>query len=72
MTKANKHRLHLALTTASELIRSSPEVGIEPDDVGEEDEAGLKEYVKATARAAKLIETLSNKYVTPIRSVNPD
>lgn len=62
MTLENKRRLHDALNTASELIRGYVETGLTPEDVNEEDEAGLDEYVKATERAAKMITTLANKY----------
>ena len=62
MTAENKRRLCDALDNASELIRSHGETGIAPEDVCEEDEAGLAEYIKATERAAKMITTLANKY----------
>ncbi len=62
MTPENKKRLKNALSTASELIRGHGEVGLSPEDVGEKDQKGLDEYIKATGRAAKMITTLANKY----------
>ena len=62
MTTRNKERLHLALQNAAELIRGSTEQGVEPEDVAEESEEGLYEYVKACERAFKMISTLAKKY----------
>ena len=62
MTNVNRDRLCLALNNAAEMIRGHAEVGISPSDVNEEDEKGLKEYVKSCERAAKCIERLSKKY----------
>jgi len=62
MTRKNRERLALALDNAAEMIRGQVEVGLEPSDVGESDNNGLREYSKATDRAYKLIITLANKY----------
>ena len=62
MTPKNKERLMCALDNAAEMIRGHVEVGLEPEDVGEDDEVGLEEYAKATQRAFKMITTLANKY----------
>lgn len=66
MTQENKRRLNLALLNASELIRGHCETGIAPDEVCEETEEGLKEYIRACERASKLIYTLAKKYDTGI------
>jgi hypothetical protein len=62
MKKENRKRLKCALDNAAEMIRGHSEVGLSPEDVSEVDEAGLREYVKATQRAFKMITTLANKY----------
>lgn len=61
MKTENKQRVILALRNASEMIRQHVEIGLSPDDVNEEDEAGLREYEKACERASKLIESLAKK-----------
>jgi hypothetical protein len=62
MTKNNKLRLKNALNNAAEMIHSHVEHGLEPKDVSEVDEKGLKEYAKTCERAFKMITTLANKY----------
>lgn len=62
MTDKTKERMMLALWNASEMIRGHVEVGLEPEDVNEEDENGLSEYHKATLRAAKMISKLAERY----------
>ncbi|MDV3768124.1 hypothetical protein CMU26_01020 [Elizabethkingia anophelis] len=54
-------RTALALSNASEFIRQHGEVGLSPEDVNEEDEKGLMEYIKACERAAKMIDKLAEK-----------
>lgn len=61
MTTKNKERLKLALLNAAEFIRSHAEAGLDPEDVNEENEQGLDEYVKACDRAAKKIENIAIK-----------
>ncbi len=62
MKAETKRRMRLALLNASEMIRGHAEVGIFPEDVSEDDEKGLYEYVKACERVSKMIERLSYKY----------
>lgn len=62
MTNKNKERLALALHNAAEFIGQHGEVGLSPEDVDEEDEEGLQEYIKACNRAHKLITTLAKRY----------
>lgn len=62
MTEVNKKRIVLALLNASEYIRSHVEVGIDPEDVDEEDEKGLREYEVICHKVAVMIEKLADKY----------
>lgn len=63
MTGQSKQRLNLALLNAAEFIRSHVETGLQPEDVGEDDEKGLSEYHKACQKAADKITKLADKYV---------
>lgn len=66
MKEDTKRRLNMALTTASEYIRSMGEVGVQEGEYelyGEEDEKGMEEFFKACEKASKMIEKLSNKYL---------
>lgn len=62
MISQNKKRFHLALMNAAEFIRSHVETGLEPEDVGEDDEKGLSEYHKACQKIADKITKLADKY----------
>lgn len=62
MTDRNKERLNLALLNAATFISNHGEVGLNPEDINEDDEKGMMEYAKACERASKLITTLAKKY----------
>lgn len=63
MKLETKRRTYNALTTAAEMIRQHVELGLMPEDVGEKNENGLKEYAKACERAQRLIENLAKRYI---------
>jgi len=67
MTKQTRERTILALFNAAEFIRQHTEVGLFPEDVGEVNERGLREYDKACKRAAKLIESVVNRQQRKIK-----
>ena len=62
MTDKTKLRMVAAAENAAEMIRSHVEVGLEPEDVNEVDEKGLKEYQKACNRVALMLADIANKY----------
>lgn len=62
MTKETRRRMYDAYTTAAELIRGAIEVGWFPEDVGEIDESGLEEVVKAYNRVHDKLLKLADKY----------
>ena len=62
MTDRNRERTYAALTNAAELIRGTVEGGVSPDEIGEDDEAGLQEFRKAADRAYRLIMNLAKRY----------
>lgn len=52
----------LAALNAAEMIRGHVEVGLNPEDVDEDNEQGLEEYKKACIRISKHLEKIAMKY----------
>ncbi len=67
MTNKTIERMALAAANAAEMIRQHVEVGLEPDDVDEDDMDGLMQYSKACEKIADHLDKLSERYIKRLK-----